>query len=73
MPYEYFSDERHLGEWLEAEKDVGTLAKFLDKYIYGTRNFEEYLELNGGVKRMAELYELEPLRRAIDGGDHGTL
>ncbi len=63
MPYEYYSDEAHLAEWLEAEKSPKTLDRFLDKYIYGTRNFEEYLELKGGTKRMAELFELEPLRR----------
>lgn len=63
MPYEYFSDEEHLAEWLEAEKDEATLAAFLDKYIYGTKNFEEYLALKGGEKRMAELMALEPLKR----------
>ncbi len=64
MPYEYFSDEEHLTEWMEAEKDEATLAAFLNKYIYGTRNFEEYLALKGGEKRMAELQALEPLRRS---------
>ena len=63
MPYEYFSDEKHLAEWMEAEKDTATLEDFLNKYIYGTKNFEEYLELNGGERRMAELRALEPLRR----------
>lgn len=63
MPYEYYSDEEHLAEWLEAEKDETTLAAFLDKYIYGTKNFEEYLALKGGEKRMAELSALEPLKR----------
>ncbi len=63
MPYEYYSDEAHLAEWLEAEKDTSTLAQFLDRYIYSTKDFEEYLDLKGGAKRMAELYELEPLRR----------
>lgn len=63
MPYEYYSDEAHLAEWLEAEQDPTTLERFVAKLIHGTRSFEEYLELKGGRKRMAELYELEPLRR----------
>jgi glutaconate CoA-transferase subunit A len=63
MPYEYFSDEDHLAEWMEAEKDPKNLEKFLDKYIYGVRDFSEYLELKGGEERMVELRELEPLRR----------
>ena len=61
MPYEYYSDEAHLAEWLEAEEDEATLKVFLDKHIYGTRNFYEYLALNGGEARMAELKALEPL------------
>jgi len=64
MPYEYFSDEDHLAEWLEAEKDDATLDEFLNKYIYGTANFQEYLALKGGEKRMAELRALQPLRRS---------
>src|SRR5262249_14098233 len=30
MPYEYFSDEIHLKQWMEAEKDVQKLRAFLD-------------------------------------------
>ena len=63
MPYEYYSDEEHLAQWMEAESSPASLDVFLNKYIYGTKNFEEYLELNGGERRMAELRALEPLRR----------
>ncbi len=63
MPYEYYSDEAHLAEWMGAEKDQAALDTFLGKYIFGTKNFEEYLALKGGEKRMAELRALEPLRR----------
>jgi glutaconate CoA-transferase subunit A len=63
MPYEYFSDEAHLAAWIEAEKDPAVFKTFLDKYIYGTRNFEEYLALAGGEKRLAELRALQPLKR----------
>ncbi len=63
MPYEYFSDEEHIAEWMKAEQDPKTFQEFVDKYIYGVRDFAEYLELKGGESRMAELRELEPLRR----------
>ena len=63
MPYEYYSDEAHLAEWLDAERDQATLDAFLNKYIFGTKDFEEYLALKGGEKRMAELRALEPLKR----------
>lgn len=59
MPYEYFSDEEHLKEWLAADANPETLKPFLDKYIYGTSDFREYLELCGGEKRMEELRRLE--------------
>lgn len=64
MPYEYFSDEAHLAQWLEVEKDESTLQAFIEKHIYNTRDFTEYLELCGGEKRLRELCELEPLKRS---------
>jgi len=61
MPYEYFSDEEHLAEWLKAEKDPKTYKAFLDKYIYGCKNFNEYLALNGGLEKMKKLRDIEYL------------
>ena len=61
MPYEYFSDEDHLREWLSAEKDPEEFARFLDKYIYQVADFNEYLQLCGGLDRLRELRELECL------------
>ncbi len=63
MPYEYYADDAHLAAWVAAEKDAQTFARFLDKYIYGTHDFSEYLGLCGGEKRLEELKELEPLKR----------
>ncbi len=63
MPYEYFSDEPHLAAWIEAEKDQAVFSAFLEKYIYGTRNFEEYLALAAGKKRLADLKALQPLKK----------
>ncbi len=61
MPYEYFSDEEHLKEWLRVEKDPADLKAFLDKQIYGTKNFYEYLDLNGGIAKMQKLRAIELL------------
>lgn len=61
MPYEYFSDEDHLRGWLEAEEDPECLRAFLAKYIYGTPDFEAYLELCGGAARLRELRRQELL------------
>ncbi|MCL6477821.1 MAG: hypothetical protein K6T65_05340 [Peptococcaceae bacterium] len=61
MPYRYFSDEDHLREWMQAERDPETLKVFLDKHIYNVSCFEEYIELCGGTKRMLELKRMEKL------------
>ena len=59
MPYEYFSDEDHLRRWLAAEKDVDTLRAFLETYIYGVRDFAEYLQRCGGLPRLQQLRQQE--------------
>lgn len=59
MPYLYFSDEEHLAEWLRVEKDPEEFEKFLDYYIYGVSNFQEYLVRCGGLRRIEELQRLE--------------
>ncbi len=61
MCYEYFSDEPHLKKWLETEKDPEAFAKFVDEQIFQTKNFNEYLELNGGIERINQLRAQEHL------------
>jgi glutaconate CoA-transferase subunit A len=59
MPYEYFSDEEHLRQWLEVECDEAEHKKFVDKYIYGVTDFNAYLELCGGLLRLQKLRQEE--------------
>jgi glutaconate CoA-transferase, subunit A len=59
MPGEYFSDEDHLKLWLEVEKDPTAFRQFLDDHIYGVKDFTEYLENCGGLRRMQELRQRE--------------
>jgi glutaconate CoA-transferase subunit A len=59
MPYEYYSDEKHLREWLEAEEDPERYKAFLDRYIYGVKGFSEYLERCGGIERLRQLRDEE--------------
>jgi glutaconate CoA-transferase subunit A len=61
MPGEYFSDEEHINEWLRVEKDPEAFKKFLDRNIYSSKNFSEYLEKNGGVEKLAYLRQQEHL------------
>ena len=62
MPYEYFSDEQHLRDWLAAERDEQEHLEFIHKHILGVSDFAEYLQLCGGTERMHELrrQELSP-------------
>ncbi len=59
MPYEYFSDEEHLKEWLQVERNLDDFKVFLDRHIYGTKGFSEYLQLCGGLPRMQQLRRQE--------------
>lgn len=59
MPYEYYSDEEHLQQWLTAEKDPATHLDFLQHHLFGVEDFNTYLQRSGGIDRQQELQELE--------------
>jgi glutaconate CoA-transferase, subunit A len=59
MPYEYYSDEEHLREWLTVERDKENYLAFLDRMILGVADFDEYLSNCGGAARMEELRQQE--------------
>jgi len=63
MPFEYFSDEKHLAEWIEAEQNEDTFKAFLDHYIFAVDDFETYLALAASDARLEELRKLEILKR----------
>jgi glutaconate CoA-transferase subunit A len=65
MPYEYYSDEEHIAEWLRAEADEASFESFKEKYIYGVSSFEEYLALACPPERQALLREMEPLKKEV--------
>jgi glutaconate CoA-transferase subunit A len=59
MPGLYYSDERHLAQWIEAEKDPAEFQKFLQHYIHSSRTFDDYLTKCGGKRRIEELRDEE--------------
>lgn len=61
MPGEYFSDEVHLRAWLGVEENLDDYRDWLGRYIFGTRDFAEYLQLCGGLPRLQELRRQELL------------
>jgi glutaconate CoA-transferase subunit A len=61
MPYEYFSDEEHLKEWLAAERDPEKFQAFLKRNVFDCEDHEEYIQRNGGSDKMRELRAKEIL------------
>lgn len=61
MCYVYERDEEHIKEWVEASKDPETTQTYLDKYIYGVKDHQEYLALIG-EERLQYLKQIVPER-----------
>ncbi len=66
MPFEYFSDEEHIRDWLSVEKDEAKFKEFLEKNVYGCRDHADYIYRNGGIARMQELRRHEFLLEVED-------
>jgi acyl CoA:acetate/3-ketoacid CoA transferase alpha subunit len=47
MCYRYRRDEPQIKEWVKASEDPTTTRAYLDKYIYGVKDHQEYLALIG--------------------------
>lgn len=60
MVYLYERDEEQLREWVDASKTEEGTEAYLDKYVYGVADHQEYLELVGQER-------LEELRAAGEG------
>ncbi len=58
----YYFDEEHIGEWLKVSRTEEGTKSYYEKYVFGVRDFEEYLELNGGIKKISYLKRLEEMR-----------
>ncbi len=59
MPYLYFFDENHIGEWLKLSRSKEGTKEYFAKYVFGVKDFKEYLELRGGKENMKYLGEIE--------------
>jgi glutaconate CoA-transferase, subunit A len=57
MCYQYVRDEEQIKEWVEVSKDTTTTRAYLDKYVYGVKNHQEYLDLIG-KERLQKLREM---------------
>ncbi len=59
MCYVYERDEPQIKEWVEASKTPESAQAYLEKYIYGVRDHQEYLQLIGEA-RLEELKAMVP-------------
>jgi acyl CoA:acetate/3-ketoacid CoA transferase alpha subunit len=50
MCYQYRRDEPRIREWVEAAKDPHTTQAYLDQYVYGVKDHQEYLSLVGAER-----------------------
>jgi acyl CoA:acetate/3-ketoacid CoA transferase alpha subunit len=57
MCYLYWRDEEHLKSFLEESKDPAKTKAYLDKYVYGIKNQDEYIKLIG-MDRLKKLQSM---------------
>jgi len=55
MCYEYAMDRPRVQEYLKEMETGEGEKRFFDKFIFGTKSHEDYLELVGGLKQMRKL------------------
>jgi hypothetical protein len=61
MAYLYGRDEPEIKAWVEASKTAEGAQAYLDKYVYGVKDHDEYLKLIG-EQRLKECIELREKR-----------
>ncbi len=65
MPGLYYYDEEHIAEWLDLSRTPEGVNRYLQKYVSSVDNFEDYLELCGGIKKLNYLKRREFLREPM--------
>jgi len=52
MPGAYWFDEENIAEWLKLSRTQEGAEEYLQKYVFGVDNFDQYLELCGGREKL---------------------
>ncbi len=65
MPGKYYLDLDHLKSYAKAAEDKSgkAIKNYYAEYVYGTKNFQEFLEKCGGQKRLDELRRIEMMEK----------
>lgn len=59
MPTCYYFDEEHISEYLALTRTVEGTKQYMDKYVHGVNDFNQYLKLVGGSSKLRYLEKLE--------------
>jgi acyl CoA:acetate/3-ketoacid CoA transferase alpha subunit len=59
MPHLYFFDEEHIAEWLSLSKTEEGTRQYMERYVFGAPDRDEYLERVGGAEKFKRLQRLE--------------
>jgi acyl CoA:acetate/3-ketoacid CoA transferase alpha subunit len=65
MPYEYYFDEEHIGMYLKMAETSEGAKEYVDRFIHEANDFDDYLGLIGGIKKLNYLRRLEHLRERL--------
>ena len=65
MPYLYFFDEEHIGEWLRLSRTPEGTEAYFAHYVFGVEDFDAYLQLVGGVRKLSYLKRVERLQERM--------
>ena len=65
MPGVYYYDEEHIAEWLRLSRTTEGVDDYLQRYVFSVDNFEDYLKLCGGVRKLNYLKKREFLREPM--------
>jgi acyl CoA:acetate/3-ketoacid CoA transferase alpha subunit len=65
MPGMYYYDEEHIAQWLSFSKTDEGVSEYLNKYVFSVDDFDDYLQLCGGIKKFNYLKKREFLREPM--------
>jgi acyl CoA:acetate/3-ketoacid CoA transferase alpha subunit len=65
MPYMYYFDEEHIGEWLQISRTDAGAQEYFDRYVFGAKDFDEYLKIVGGEEKFDHLRKVEQMKAQL--------
>ena len=60
-------DEEHIAEWLAAARTDEGVAAYMDRFVHGVSDYDDYLDRIGGTRKLGELRRIEHMRQPLKG------